>query len=96
MTKTGNFYVRRSTDGGETFENVSRACPNPLSAMIIMRNQVRKKMSQFISLGLDVRAYQTNDSRWPDAWGYANNGYTIEYGHEKEKIIYEVVDAKDL
>ena len=96
MTKTGNFYVRCSTDGGETFENVSRACPNPLSAMIIMRNQVREKMSQFISLGLDVRAYQTNDSRWPDAWGYANNGYTITYGHEKEKIIYEVVDTEDL
>lgn len=96
MAKTGNFYVRCSTDGGETFENVSRACPNPLSAMIIMRNQVREKMSQFISLGLDVRAYQTNDSRWPDAWGYTNNGYTIEYGHEKEKIIYEVVDADGL
>lgn len=96
MTKTGNFYVRCSTDGGETFRNLSRACPNPLSAMIIMRNQVREKMSQFISLGLDVRAYQTNDSSWPDAWGYTNNGYTIEYGHEKEKIIYEVVDTECL
>ena len=96
MAKTGNFYVRCSTDGGETFENVSRACPNPLSAMIIMRNKVREKMSQFISLGLDVSVYQTNDSRWPDAWGYANNGYTIEYGHEKEKIIFEVVDAEGL
>ena len=96
MAKTGNFYVRRSTDGGETFENVSRACPNPLSAMTIMRNKVREKMPQLISLGQDVRAYQTNDSRWPDAWGYTNNGYTIEYGHEKEKIIYEVVDAEGL
>ena len=96
MTKTGSFYVRRSIDGGKTFENVSRACPNPLSAIIAMRNKVREKMSQLISLCQDVSVYQTNDSRWPDAWGYANNGYTIEYGHEKEKIIYEVVDAEDL
>lgn len=96
MAKTGNFYVRCSTDGGETFENVSRACPNPLSAILIMRNQVRKYVSQLISSGLDVRAYQTNNSRWPDAWGYTNNGYTIEYGSCKEMIIYEVVDAEDL
>ena len=96
MTKTGNFYVRRSTDGGETFENVSRACPNPLSAIIAMRIKVREKVSQLISLCQDVSVYQTNDSRWPDAWGYANNGYTITYGHEKEKIIFEVVDAEGL
>ena len=96
MAKTGNFYVRCSTDGGETFENVSRACPNPLSAMIIMRSKVREKVSQLIYSGFDIRAYQTNDSRWPDAWGYANNGYTIEYGPQKEMIIYEVVDAEDL
>lgn len=96
MAKTGNFYVRRSTDGGETFENVSYACPNPLSAIIAMRNKVREKVLQLIYSGFDVRVYQTSDSRWPDAWGYANNGYTIEYGHQKEMIIYEVVDAEDL
>lgn len=94
--KESLFYVRCSTDGGETFDNVSRACPNPLSAILIMRNKVREKVSQLITAGLDVRAYQTNDSRWPDAWGYANNGYTIEYGSCKEEIIYEVVDAEDL
>ena len=94
--KESIFYVRCSTDGGETFENVSYACVNPLSAILIMRNKVREKVSQLISAGLDVRAYQTSDSRWPDAWGYANNGYTIEYGPQKEMIIYEVVDAEDL
>lgn len=96
MTKTGNFYVRCSTDGGETFGNVSRACPNPLSAMIIMRSKVRDMASKLIYDNKDFSLCQTNDSRWPDAWGYANNGYTIEYGSEKEKIIYEVVDAEDL
>ena len=94
--KESLFYVRCSTDGGKTFDNVSRACPNPFSAILIMRNLVRKYVSQLIYAGLDVRAYQTNDSRWPDAWGYTNNGYTIEYGHEKEKIIFEVVDIEDL
>ena len=94
--KESMFYVRCSTDGGETFDNVSYACINPLSAILKMRSKVREKVSQLISSGFDIRAYQTNDSRWPDAWGYANNGYTIEYGHEKEVIIYEVVDAEDL
>ena len=94
--KESLFYVRCSTDCGETFENVSYACPNPLSAILIMRRKVREKVSQLISAGLDVRAYQTSDSRWPDAWGYANNGYTIEYGHEKKKIIYEVVESNGL
>ena len=94
--KESMFYVRCSTDGGETFDNVSYACPNPFSAILIMRNKVREKVSQLIYSGFDVRAYQTNDSRWPDAWGYANNGYTIEYGHQNEKIIYEVVDTEDL
>ena len=94
--KESMFYVRCSTDGGETFDNVSYVCPDPLSAILIMRNKVREKVSQIISAGLDVRAYQTSDSRWPDAWGYANNGYTIEYGSCKEMIIYEVVDAEDL
>ena len=87
--KESLFYVRCSTDCGETFENVSYACPNPLSAIIAMRSKVREKVSQLIYSGFDVRAYQTNDSRWPDAWGFANNGYTIEYGHQKEMIIYE-------
>ena len=94
--KESIFYVRCSTDGGETFDNVSYACTEPLSAILIMRNKVREKVSQLIYSGFDVRAYQTNDSRWPDAWGFANNGYTIEYDHQKEKIIYEVVDAEDL
>ena len=94
--KESLFYVRCSTDGGKTFENVSYVCTNPLSAILIMRKKVQEKVSQLISAGLDVRAYQTSDSRWPDAWGYTNNGYTIEYGHEKKKIIYEVVDVEDL
>ena len=94
--KESIFYVRCSTDGGETFENVSYACVNPLSAILIMRKKVQEKVSQLISAGLDVRAYQTSDSRWPDAWGYTNNGYTIEYGHEKKKIIYEVVESNGL
>lgn len=94
--KENRFCVRCSTDGGKTFENVSSAYPSPLLAMTTMRSKVREKMSQLISLDQDVRAYKTNDSRWPDAWGYANNGYTIEYGHEKEKIIYEVVDNEGL
>ena len=94
--KESLFYVRCSTDGGETFENVSRACPNPLSAMIIMRSKVRDMASKLINDNKDFSLYQTSDSRWPDAWGYANNGYTIEYGPQKEMIIYEVVDAEDL
>ena len=94
--KESLFYVRCSTDGGETFENVSYACVNPLSAMIIMRSKVRDMASKLINDNKDFSLYQTSDSRWPDAWGFANNGYTIEYGHEKKKIIYEVVDVEDL
>lgn len=94
--KESIFYVRCSTDGGKTFDKVSYVCQDPLSAILIMRNKVREKVSQLIYPGFDVRAYQTNDSRWPDAWGYANNGYTIEYGHEKKKIIYEVVESNGL
>ena len=94
MAKTGNFYVRRSTDGGETFENVSRACPNPLSAILVMRRKVKEMAQQLINDNKDFSLCQTNDSRWSDAWGYANNGYMFTCNCQK--TIFEVVDGDNL
>lgn len=92
--KESVFYVRCSIDGGETFENVSRACPNPLSAILVMRRKVKEMAQQLINDNKDFSLCQTNDSRWSDAWGYANNGYMFTCNCQK--TIFEVVDGDNL
>ena len=89
--RENRFCVRRSTDGGETFERISSHC-DPLSAMLVMREKVKEMAQQLIDVNKDFSLCQTNDSRWSDAWGYANNGYMFTCNCQK--IIFEVLDFK--
>lgn len=40
--------------------------------------------------GVEFSAFPTSDERYPDAWGYANNGYCIVMG--KSKTQYSVIE----
>ena len=62
--------------------------------MLAMRRMVLETVSQLIDDNEDFSLCQTNDSRWPDAWGYANNGYMFTYNCQK--IMFEVVDTEYL
>lgn len=43
--------------------------------------------------GYEFSAYPTSDSRYPDAWGYANNGYCIKTNGQTWQ--YEVTEIED-
>lgn len=92
--KENRFYVRRSTDGGETFERISYYCSTPLAAILVMRRKVKEMAQRLINDNKDFSLCQTNDSRWSDAWGYANSGYMFTCNCQK--IIFEVVDGDNL
>ena len=86
-------YHLRRTEDGANFQIISRYS-DPLSAICAMRREVKRQAFRFVNELEDFNLYQTSDERWPDAWGYANNGYTFE--HNGRILRYEVVNIKEL
>lgn len=45
---------------------------------------------EIVNLGASVVAYATSNSKYPDAWGYANNG--IQYRTDRAIVQFEVIE----
>lgn len=62
----------------------------PDKAINIMLKAAKATISKCFVEGTEFSAYPTSDVRYPDAWGYANNGYCIKIG--KSTTQYEVIE----
>lgn len=62
----------------------------PDKAIYKMLKLVKATIRKCFVEGTEFSAYPTSDERYPDAWGYANNGYCIKIG--KSTTQYEVIE----
>lgn len=53
----------------------------PCNAIYKMLKLAKATIAECFREGLEFSAYPTSDERYPDAWGYANNGYCIRIGN---------------
>ena len=62
----------------------------PDKAIDIMLKAAKATIAECFGEGTEFSAYPTSDERYPDAWGYANNGYCIKRG--KSTTQYTVIE----
>lgn len=62
----------------------------PDKAIDIMLKAAKATIAECFKDGTEFSAYPTSDERYPDAWGYANNGYCIKRG--KSTMQYTVIE----
>ena len=55
-----------------------------------MLEAAKATIAECFGEGTEFSAYPTSDERYPDAWGYANNGYCIKRG--KSTMQYTVIE----
>ena len=66
----------------------------PDKAIDKMLEAAKATIAECFGEGTEFSAYPTSDERYPDAWGYANNGYCIKRG--KSTTQYAVIEMGDL
>ena len=66
----------------------------PDKAIDKMLKAAKATIAECFGEGTEFSAYPTSDERYPDAWGYANNGYCIKRG--KSTTQYAVIEMGDL
>ena len=63
---------------------------SPDAAIKRMYKLAKKRLMDYYNRGEAFAAYPTSDERYPDAWGYANNGYCIDVcGGNTQYIVEE-------
>ena len=65
----------------------------PKRAIERMLKEVKATLLECFKTGYEINTYPTSDSRYPDAWGYANNGYCIKSNCRISQ--FEVVEIED-
>lgn len=59
-------------------------------AVDLMLKYAKSTIVECFTNGVEFSAFPTSDERYPDAWGYANNGYCIKIG--KSITQYAVIE----
>ena len=79
--KKVKYQVQRRTNfnGCEELNVIGRSL-TPLKALMLMEKSAFADVNMAISNYLEVTISRTSDSRYPDAWGMANNGILIKAG----------------
>ena len=65
----------------------------PKRAIERMLKEAKATLLEYFPAEHEITAYPTSNSRYPDAWGYANNGYCIECNCRTTQ--FEVTEIKD-
>lgn len=79
------YKVTVNIDG---YQEVISIHNRPDKAIDKMLKEAKSTIAECFKYGTEFSAYPTSDERYPDAWGYANNGYCIKRG--KSTIQYAV------
>lgn len=79
------YKVTVNIDG---YQEVISIHNSPDKAIGKMLKAAKTTIAECFKDGTEFSAYPTSDERYPDAWGYANNGYCIKRG--KSTIQYAV------
>ena len=77
MNKVKYQVQRRTNFNGREELNVIGRSLTPLKALMLMEKSAFADVNMAISNYLEVTISRTSDSRYPDAWGMANNGILI-------------------
>lgn len=81
------YYVIVNNDGYQETISIHNT---PNKAIDIMLKAAKATIVKCFREGSEFSAYPTSDERYPDAWGYANNGYCIKIG--KSTTQYAVIE----
>ena len=72
------------------YQEVISTHVTPDKAIDKMLKAAKAIITECFKEGTEFTAYPTSDERYPDAWGYANNGYCIKRG--KSTMQYTVIE----
>lgn len=91
MKKT-KYQIQRRTNvnGHEEMKDYGRTL-TPLKALKRMEELAFAEIETILSYNLEITISRTSDSRYPNAWGMANNGILIKT--ELYWVQWEVVEA---
>lgn len=56
-------------------------------AIFEMLKSAKRCIAECFNYGNEFSAFPTSDERYPDAWGFANNGYCIKIGKSTTQYI---------
>ena len=84
------YQVTVNIDG---YHEIISTHKTPGKAIEKMLKAAKETIAECFNNGTEFSAFPTSDSRYPDAWGYANNGYCIK--RSKSKTQYEVKEITD-
>ena len=84
------YQVTVNIDG---YHEIISTHKTPGKAIDKMLKAAKATIAECFNNGTEFSAFPTSDSRYPDAWGYANNGYCIKRG--KNITQYEVREIID-
>ena len=76
------------------YQEIMSTHVTPDKAIDNMLKAAKATIAECFKEGMEFSAFPTSDSRYPDAWGYANNGYCIKRG--KSTTQYTVIEMGDL
>lgn len=74
----------------DCYQEIVSTHNTPDKAINIMLKAAKATIAECFNEGAEFTAFPTSDERYPDAWGYANNGYFIKRG--KSTIQYIVIE----
>ena len=91
MKKT-KFQIQRRTNvnGYEEIKDYGRTL-TPLKSLVRMEELAFNEIETILSNNLEVTIRKTSDSRYPNAWGMANNGILLKT--DIYWVQWEVVEA---
>lgn len=84
------YQVTVNIDG---YHEIISTHKTPGKAIDKMLKAAKATIAECFNNGTEFSAFPTSDSRYPDAWGYANNGYCIKRGENITQ--YEVREITD-
>lgn len=83
------YQVKVNIDGYKEIISIHKT---PDKAIEKMLKAAKTTIAECFKDGTEFSAFPTSDERYPDAWGYANNGYCIRRGVSTTR--YEVTEIK--